>query len=123
VKVHDPGHVYELENLDDPDNKFPRVVLCFVKREGDGYPGNVGSHPGTNIQEVLRALIDRVHYLNNQVADTSNLMVIDDLRHALRALELRAARRHSRQPPEFQFDLETQPFCSHCGHIGCSTQH
>jgi hypothetical protein len=123
MKVHDPGHVYELDNLDDPDGKFPKVVLCFVKREGDGYPGNVGHHPGTNIQEVLRALIDRVHYLNNQVADTSNLMVIDDLRHALRALELRAARRHNRQPPEFQFDLEAQPHCAHCGHIGCSIQH
>lgn len=123
MKAHDPGHVYELDNLDDPHGKFPKVVLCFVKREGAGYPGNVGHHPGTNIQEVLRALIDRVHYLDSQDPDKANLMVVDDLRHALRALELRAARRHNRKPPTFEIEIEKQPVCDGCGHIGCETHH
>lgn len=60
MKVIDPGHVYELAHLD--GQHVERLV--FVKREGDGYPGNFGHHEGTNLQEVLRALIDRVEYLN-----------------------------------------------------------
>lgn len=119
MKVHDPGHIYELENLDDTGGKFPKVVLCFVKREGEGYPGNVGHHPGTNLQEVLRALIDRVEYLNSQIYDDSNLLVVNDLRNALWNLESRAALRHGRTLDIGIREIESHPVCTKCGHIGC----
>lgn len=56
MKVIDPGHVYDLRSLD--GEQLNRLV--FVKREGPSYPGNVGHYPGTTMQEVLRALIDRL---------------------------------------------------------------
>ena len=89
MKVLDPGHDYALERLD--DSGYNR--LTFVKREGLGYPGNVGHYGGTNIQEVLRALIDRVHYLDKQIPDPRNIRVVGRLRQALYFLEERAAGR------------------------------
>ena len=62
MKVIDPGHKYELAHLDGNGHE----VLTFVKREGDGYPGNIDHHAGTNLQEVFRAALDRVKYLDNQ---------------------------------------------------------
>lgn len=129
MKVIDPGHCYELDFLDGE----PEVVcddqdltelhenrLTFVKREGAGYPGNVGHHPGTNLQEVLRAMIERVKYLDSQIPHVNNSGILVNLRHSLWLLEQRAAERHGRP-----FDLswaagiEELPTCQHCGHIGC----
>ena len=93
MRVIDPGHEYMLECLDGNDY----VHLKFVKREGDGYPGNVGSHSGTNIQEVLRALIDRVKYLDNQIPCENNKWILSHLRKSLQELEDRAALRHGRE--------------------------
>jgi hypothetical protein len=121
MKVIDPGHHYRLDILDGPDT--PGVVwgadLRFVKREGPGYPGNVGHHEGTNMQEVLRALIDRVKYLDNQIPHEENAEVLADLRHAIFALECRAAERHGRAKPNGWWRIEERPTCSRCGHIGC----
>lgn len=122
MKVVDPGHKYALNLLDDEyDLKF---LLTFVKREGENYPGNVGHYSGVNIQEVLRALIDRVKYLNNQIKDKRNYVVIDCLRESLWALECRAAERHNRFDrfiTDFEMLLiETYPTCNKCGHIGCN---
>lgn len=134
MKILDPGHVYELEWLDGDPKSFQerdsdqqpleefgaQNQLIFVKREGDNYPGNVGSHPGTNLQEVLRALIDRVKYLHNQVPDIRNPLVLDHLRLTMFFLEARAAERHGRQLPHFKMnEIELQPTCIDCGHIGC----
>lgn len=115
MKVLDPGHVYLLDTLDGE----ALVSLRFVKREGPGYPGNFGHYPGTNIQEVLRALIDRMKYLNEQIPDKRNESVMVYLRNALFTLELRAAERHGRGIENFTFPLEEMPACTKCGHIGC----
>lgn len=115
MKVLDPGHVYELGHLDGPGTS----ILTFVKREGDGYPGNVGHHEGANLQEVLRALIDRVHYLDDQIHDTTNDDVVANLRVALWFLETRAAIRHGRTLSVPIAFIEQQPTCAKCGHIGC----
>ncbi len=120
MHVLDPGHTYLLDQLDqDPCDRLPGQ-LNFVKREGPGYPGNVGHHKGTNIQEVLRALIDRVEYLNNQIPDSRNKKVIRGLRDAFVALELRAAERHNRKLDfrEFSEPPEKLPYCKICGHVG-----
>ncbi len=45
MKIVDLGHEYTLDSLDGECEN--RVI--FVKREGDGYPGNTGCHPGTTL--------------------------------------------------------------------------
>jgi hypothetical protein len=117
MKVIDPGHKYELDHLD--GNK--KSKLTFVKREGDKYPGNIGHYEGTNIQEVIRVLIDRVKYLDNQDVDTLNSDVLYYLRMCIWCLEVRAARRHKRSlNTKGVFDkIESLLVCNKCGHIGC----
>jgi hypothetical protein len=115
MKVLEAGHTYALQSLDGGDWE----TLSFVKREGPGYPGNKGTHPGTIIQEVLRACIDRLDYVNNQIPCVENRYAKDALQTAIWCLERRAAGRHER---EFRFptaEIEKLPTCSGCGHIGC----
>jgi hypothetical protein len=117
MKVIDPGHEYELDSL---DGDLPQK-LVFVKREGAGYPGNVGAHPGTNLQEVLRALIERCHYLDNQIPCPETTLVLGLLQSALYLLEARAARRHGRILDAPLGELENpRSKCSQCGHVGCA---
>ncbi len=122
MKVIDPGHEYLLDSYDGGEP----VPLVFMKREGEGYPFNVGHHPGTNCQEVLRVLIDRVKYLQKQIPCDENHGLLTHLRGALFCLEYRAARRHGRLlhlPSENPPEIEDYPTCSGCGHIGCEGHH
>ena len=127
MRVIEPGHQYALAHLDGNLEE----LLTFVKREGPGYPGNVGHHPGTNLQEVIRAMIDRVKYVDGQVPCRENKIVIAALRESLQYLEIRAARRHKRPVPAELDELgehgigaiEALPVCRHCGHIGCPEGH
>lgn len=125
--VLDPGHVYELDNLDDPDREVPRVMLYFVKREGEGFPGNVGHHAGTTAQEVLRVLIDRVKYVDQQIPDPANDRVLKHLRDAIWELEVRAAKRRGTTLPKGlrggDTDVEDLDVCPACGHIACREDH
>lgn len=123
MRVIDAGHAYELRHLDGDGAS----VLSFVKREGPGYPRNVGAHEGTTLQEVLRALIDRVQYLDGQIKDARNEEVIEHLRRAILSLEIRAAERHGRSLNLDRADfmrlpagIETLPVCPKCLHIGCA---
>jgi hypothetical protein len=123
MRVFTAGHIYELDSLDGPCEQR----LVFVKREGDKYPGNVGTHPGTNVQDVLRALIDRVKYLDGQMPCVANKLVLSNLRYSILLLEERAAARHKRRPDWRMYDknepvndqIEYLEWCSICGHIGC----
>ena len=121
MRIIDPGHLYALDHLDGNLEE----LLTFVKREGEGYPGNQGSHPGTNIQEVLRALIDRVKYLQGQIQHDCNLEVTNHLRECIRLLEQRAAERHGRDTDALDYrarigsTIETLPTCIKCGHVLC----
>jgi hypothetical protein len=140
MKIIDPGHVFDLDWLDGnpqvfdpfeipaewrervfvPTHSVRENRLIFVKREGEKYPGNVGHHAGTQIQEVLRAIISRIKYVDEQIPDPSNRNTIDYLRRAFISLEQRAARRHGRAfPMSLWFDIEDQPTCRECGHVGC----
>ena len=124
MKVLDSGHVYELDQLDNHPLANNPTVLVFVKREGPGFPGNVGHYTGTNCQEVLRALIDRVKYLNNQIPDVRNQFILNDLRHAIWMFEQRAAERHGRDwgIGDNLNRIEELPTCPKCRHIGCEGQ-
>lgn len=113
----DPGHDYVLESL---DGDAPQR-LTFVKREGAGFPGNVGSHPGTTMQEVLRALIERAEYVNAQVPCAETEAAAEMWKASLVLLEARAARRHGRVAGEFETldEAWTARGCPRCGHVGC----
>lgn len=121
VRVIDPGHRYALAHLDGDAEE----ILTFVKREGHGYPGNEGHYPGTNIQEVLRALINRLEYLDNQIPHWRNRDALIHLRSAFEDMEFRAAQRHGRilfQTIEDE-PMHLRPFCARCGHVGCQESH
>jgi hypothetical protein len=115
VKTLDAGHLYELDTF---DGHCAPLRIRFMKREGEGYPGNVGSYPGTNCQDVIRVLIDRVKYLNNQIPHPENGVIIASLRTALEAFEIRAAERHGRSLTRVA-GIEHEPACKECGHVGC----
>ena len=126
--IIDPGHTYQLDVLDGYTNGtvdgYTHIVLPFVKREGEKYPGNVGHYPGTNLQECWRAEINRLQYLNQQIPCGETMMAIKHLRLNIMLLEQRAARRHGRKHPVEYNDrilhsIEALPTCKLCGHIGC----
>lgn len=123
MRILDPGHRYWLDMLDiEGDQRQGTEMLTFVKRQGPRYPGNLSCYPGTNCQEVLRALIDRVKHLDSQVADPHNQPILHHLREALWLFESRAAKRYGREfPPLDAFDaIEDEPTCPACAHIRCN---
>lgn len=134
MKVIDPGHHYELDWLDgEPQMRytdyesFKENELIFVKREGDKYPGNVGSYPGTTMQEVLRALIERSSYVNNQNPCWETEQARFAMEKALVLFEMRAARCHNRLDEFFFIPIRDVISgvnkCKHCGHVGCNGEH
>lgn len=117
MKILDPGHCYSLNSLDGECEQ----TLTFVKREGPGYPGNVGSHPGTIMQEVLRALIERCEYVQRQVPCAETEAAANLLRAALWLFEARAARRHGRTLDlPLSAVVSGEGKCKTCGHVGCA---
>lgn len=118
METLDKGHHYLAECY---DGEMIQPIQ-FMKREGPGYPMNVGHHPGTNCQELIRILIDRVDYLDCQIPHDNNAAVIKNLRNALWLLEDRAAERHGFAGHDFDFrpdGIEDEPTCKVCGHILC----
>ncbi len=122
MKVLDLGHHYHLEVY---DKGHDHEDLMFMKRVGERYPGNIQpSHGGTNCQEVLRALIDRLKYLNEQIACSETEICIGHARHMILLLEQRAKRvkgKHLSVPLEME--IECYPTCKTCGHILCTEDH
>jgi hypothetical protein len=118
MKVLDPGHYFHL-NVLDAEKGCESATLRFVKREGPGYPGNVGHHGGTTMQEVLRALISRAMYVNGQIQDDNTEEAIYHMTQAIYKLEVRAALRHSRPVDFTPVEAVTGPTCPNCGHIHC----
>lgn len=117
MKEIDPGHMFELQSLDNFQGQ-PPIQLVFVKREGEKFPGNVGHHYGTNLQEVLRACIARIAYLDGQIPDDRNKIAAGHLGRVIFLLEDRAAQRHGRKPPS-PFEAIFGEACADCGHVGC----
>lgn len=89
MRIIEAGHIYELAQLDlnEPDvetDLYERVVLKFVNREKGS------EHPGTQTQEVLRALIDRTQHCDRCLRWEGNDLIIQHLRMALALHEARA---------------------------------
>ena len=114
MRVIDEGHLYELAALDGGMD----VPLRFVKREGAGYPGNVGHYSGTTSQEVLRALINRACYVNGQISCWQTRLSIYLMGFVVWLYEHRAAKRHKRPIPGL-YDAVYGETCEFCGHVTC----
>lgn len=82
MKVIDNGHKYKLQNLKTKGNQ----CLSFYK---DGNINNGDTEVGTSNQEVIRALIDRVNFLEKQKHHYLNKKIIKHLRKALILHEMR----------------------------------
>lgn len=94
MKVIEEGHIYRLDWLDGEPNYIGNRTedgqrelmandLIFVNREDN-------PHPGTQTQEVLRALIDRTMHCDNCLRWPGNDLIIHHLRMALVLHEARA---------------------------------
>lgn len=127
MKVIDPGHTYEVEVYDGIGGS---ELITFMKRQGPGFPGNTSAYPGTNCQEVLRVLIDRLKYLDGQIPCDDNKRAITDLRRCLLEFERRAAIRHGSDDlyPVHLWDVDEVPVeladtCRVCGHLIIAGHH
>lgn len=108
MKVLDPGHSYQLDNIRNHEvEAFNK--LYFYK---DPDINDVGQR-GTNCQEVLRVLIDRVEYLDRQEPHPMNVTILQDLRSALAGFESR----HLYQLAKKGRRLEHVPIDSLTGHM------
>ena len=115
--IIDPGHCYEMQAYDGEGFSDSRFIT-FMKRLGPNYPGNSGvANAGTNCQEVLRILIDRCKYLNNQIPCEETTLVIAHLREALLLFEIRAARIKGHTYIHDGSPIESKVPCKTCGHI------
>ncbi len=121
MKVLDEGHNYLLNNLDGLQSQ---QILTFVKRcdleNTKKFPGNFNSYPGTTLQNVIRALLNRMRYLQNQIYAPENSLIIFFLKSSLWLLEFRAARRHKRNYFKSLKFAEFSPMCPKCGHTNCN---
>ena len=115
MKVIDPGHVYDLQPLDGEEY----IPLVFVKRKGSKYPGNSNSHPGTTTQEVIRAIMERTLYVDNQIGCWQNKVIFFLLFASLYLLELRHYSRHKLGFPPLYKDFWLQSTCKGCSHTKC----
>lgn len=72
------------------------------------------------MQEVLRALIDRARYVNNQIYSDRTDNAIRLMEAAVWELEARAAERHGRLA-DFSISqaVRAEGKCGKCGHVGC----
>lgn len=115
MKILDPGHTYLLRSFDGGDS----VKLTFVKRCGYDYPGNDNKYSGTLTQEVLRALIERTGYVDNQKPCWQNKLVRILLIFCLYLLELRHLHKKGIKEQLSFKDVHLAHACPSCGHIKC----
>lgn len=89
MEVIESGHIYGLRKLDHRDGE-PDCVLVFVNRN---VSGQQHVHGGTTNQEVLRALISRMKFLESERHWHGNEEIIYHLQRALLLHEIRALER------------------------------
>lgn len=116
----DPGHYYRIPRLDG----YGFQSLRFVKRcdynDPTRFPGNTNAYPGATSQQILRILLSRMEYLQNQIPCAENVIIIENLQNCLYFFEARACRRHGITVDFNKDDASTAPMCRKCGHIKCN---
>lgn len=114
MKVIEPGHVYEVQNVDGPGTQR----IEFVRRRDDeaSMLPKDARREGILTQELLRVAIDRTLYLNAEAPCPENVEIVNALRHALGLYESRAARR----TVEKHAMIERADVCEICQHMLCT---
>lgn len=114
MRVVEPGHVYEVQNVD--GDGVQRIE--FVRRRDDEAVvlAQAERRQGILTQELLRVAIDRTLYLNAEGPCAENVEIIDCLRRALSLYESRAARR----TVEKHAMIERADVCEVCQHMLCT---
>jgi group I intron endonuclease len=87
MKIIERGHIYMLQTLDKTERDTCDAHIRFVNRERGA------EHPGTQTQELLRALIDRTMHCDNCIPWDSNIQIIHHMRMAIAYHEARALER------------------------------
>lgn len=114
MRVLEPGHVYELHNVDGKGLQ----VIHFVRRRDDEallLPEDQ-RHEGVLFQEVVRMLVDRINYLNAEGPCAENVEIMESLRRIIQLGEIRAARRTIEKHPM----IERMDVCEICQHALCT---
>lgn len=129
MRILDPGHYFELNIYDPQEGDFPPNRLRFMKRcfPQEKYPGNTTMYSGTNLQEVFRALIARLEYLQWQDRQhgedcIENRYILTYCKSAIYLLEKRAHAKHNSKLPELisSDNICDMPPCPKCGHVLCT---
>jgi hypothetical protein len=94
MKVVTEGHFYKLDAFEGGDPELLSFIHKVPVEEGSTELKTVSD--GTTNEEVLRVLIDRMHYLQNKFPCRENAIVIDKLEESLMWLEKRTADRKAR---------------------------
>lgn len=118
MKVLDPEHSYDLDNLDvNPEITASTQTIDFVKRIGEKYPGNTGEpHAGTTVQELCRVIVNRLQYTDAQKECEENHHCILHARMIIYYLEKRAYREHGVELDQDMRTIELVPTNSK-GHL------
>lgn len=117
MRIQEPGHVYFVANVDGPGEQ--RIV--FVRRRGANAEllPEIERERGILSQELVRVLVDRVRYLNDEDPCAEDVAIIGHLRDVLRLFEARAARRTI----EKLAMPEVAEACPICHHLLCAHRH
>lgn len=116
MRIIEPGHVYELANVDGIGTQR----IYFVRRRDDqGELLNTALHAqGILTQELLRVAIDRTLYLYAEAPCDEDTKIVEHLREAITLFESRAARRSIEKLAK----PEEAKVCDTCQHILCPHQ-
>lgn len=91
MKIVDEGYEYSLASLEGS----PDQSLRFKKTE-ERKGELITLHDGTSNEEIIKALINRLHFLNDWMYDSYNSEALIHLENALNALHARQADRKAR---------------------------
>lgn len=121
MKEYVSGHVYYVDELSSEEKGCiarNNQKISFVCRFGDKYPGNLlkNKSNGTNCQELIRVLIARLFYLQNQKFCIENVICVWLLRVVLWLFEFRAMRKKGKFKVIMLNHIE-QKETKHDGHI------
>ena len=116
MRVIDAGHFYQVNVLD--AELGATAPIRFVKRQGAKFPGNEDAYPGTVSQELLRILLHRAQYVQNQSPCWQTKTSMYFYGAVIWMYEHRAAKRHGRRAPGWREAIWGRT-CVKCGHVGC----
>jgi len=97
IRVINPGHKYELFQLEDPHRSAPQEILFIKKEPRENDPEDLKLiHNGTSNEALMEVLIDRLQYLNSDMSCPENDIAIEALKIAHAAMIVRTQDRKQR---------------------------